>query len=52
MKFKKLLALGAALVFSVAFIAGCGSNNSDYGAKKDYPIVSLKVLTLNCLKKV
>ena len=34
MKFKKLLALGAALVFSVAFIAGCGSNNSDNGAKK------------------
>ena len=29
MKFKKLLALDAALVFSVAFIAGCGSNNSD-----------------------
>ena len=35
MKFKKLLALGAALVFSVAFIAGCGSNNSDNGAKKE-----------------
>ena len=35
MKLKKLLALGAALVFSVAFIAGCGSNNSDNGAKKE-----------------
>jgi len=51
MKFKKLLALGAALVFSVAFIAGCGSNNSDNGAKKE-PIVNLKALILNCLKKV
>ena len=35
MKFKKILALGVALVFSVAFIAGCGSNNSDNGAKKE-----------------
>ena len=35
MKLKKLLALGVALVFSVAFIAGCGSNNSDNGAKKE-----------------
>ena len=35
MKFKKFLALGMALVFSVAFIAGCGSNNSDNGAKKE-----------------
>ena len=52
MKFKKLLALGAALVFSVAFIAGCGSNNSDNGAKKEFPTVNPRVLTLNCLKKV
>ena len=35
MKFKKLLALGAALVFSVAFIAGCGSNNSDKEQRKN-----------------
>ena len=35
MKLKKFLALGAALVFSVAFIAGCGSNSSDNGAKKE-----------------
>ena len=42
MKFKKLLALGAALVFSVAFMV----------LKRNYPIVSLKALTLNYLKKV
>ena len=51
MKFKKLLALGAALVFSVAFIAGCGSNNSDNGAKKNYPIVNLKALYSELFEK-
>ena len=35
MKFKKLLALGAALVFSVAFIAVCCSNKSDNGNKNE-----------------
>ena len=52
MKFKKLLALGAALVFSVALSQAAAQTIAIMVLKKNYPIVSLKVLTLNCLKKV
>ena len=52
MKFKKLLALGAALVFSVPFIAAAVPIIAIMVLKRNYPIVSLKALTLNYLKKV